>query len=187
MTKRDQVFVITGAAGTGKTTVANYLREHYHLHRVVTHTTRVPRPGEQDGVDYYFETSESIRRRKLLEMVQYDHNLYGSSLEGLQAGWEKGQDDVIVLDSKGAATYHRELGAAAVIIFLKVSHLKMLTTRIKMRGDRATDIKKRVEARENRRDAKLPLSIAPFAHVVINDDWQLTRHRLDRLMKRYGY
>lgn len=187
MTKQKHVFVITGAAGTGKTTVATYLHDHYHLHRVITHTTRQPRTDEQDGVDYYFETPASIRQRHLLEMVYYDHHLYGSSMEGLQAGWDAGQDDVIVLDTKGAATYHRELGAAAVIIFLKVSHLKMLTTRIKMRGDRNADVKTRVQAKENRRDAHLPIEIAPFAHVVINDNWQLTKQRLDRIMHRYGY
>ncbi|WP_367341279.1 guanylate kinase [Limosilactobacillus sp.] len=185
MTKH--VFVITGAAGTGKTTVAAYLRDRYNLHRVITHTTRQPRPGEHDGVDYYFETPESIRQRHLLEMVHYDHHLYGSSMEGLQDGWKDGQDDVIVLDTKGAATYHRELGAAAVIIFLKVSHLKMLTTRIKMRGDRISDVKARVQASENRRDAHLPVEIAPFAHVVLNDNWQITQRRLDRIMHRYGY
>ena len=187
MTKQGRVFVITGAAGTGKTTVAAYLRDKYQLHRVITHTTRQPRPGEHDGVDYYFETPESIQQRHLLEMVRYDHHLYGSSMEGLEAGWQKGHDDVIVLDSKGAATYHRELGAAAVIIFLKVSHLKMLTTRIKMRGDRSADVQARINASENRRDAHLPLAIAPFAHMVINDKWQLTQRRLDRIMQHYGY
>lgn len=80
------VFIICGAAGSGKTTVANYLREHFGMHRVITHTTRAPRPGEQDGVDYHFEDDAAMARLHLLEQVTYDGARYGSSYEGLQEG-----------------------------------------------------------------------------------------------------
>lgn len=97
------MFVICGAAGSGKTTVARYLRTEFHLHRVITHTTRLPRPGERDGVDYHFETAQSMAKLHLLEAVTYDQARYGSSLEGLAEGWQQGQDDVIVLDTKAGA------------------------------------------------------------------------------------
>ena len=65
MTK-DHVFVICGAAGSGKTTVAGYLQKHFGMHRVITHTTRAPRPGERDGVDYHFEDDTSMDQLHLL-------------------------------------------------------------------------------------------------------------------------
>lgn len=55
-----RVIVITGATGTGKTTVSQYLRDRYQVPRIITHTTRPKRPGERDRVDYYFETKESF-------------------------------------------------------------------------------------------------------------------------------
>ena len=56
-----KVFVLTGNTGTGKTTVANYLNEFYEMPKVITHTTRPPREGEIDQVDYYFESEQSFK------------------------------------------------------------------------------------------------------------------------------
>lgn len=56
----NRVFVITGAAGSGKTTVRDYLHDQYKMARVITHTTRAPRAYERDGVDYYFEDDKSF-------------------------------------------------------------------------------------------------------------------------------
>ena len=107
MKNNKYMFIVTGAAGSGKTTVANYLQDHYDMHRVITHTTRLPRPGEQDGVDYHFETPSSLKKLHLLEQVTYDQFQYGSSLESLAEGWEQGKNDVIVLDTAGAITYQQ--------------------------------------------------------------------------------
>lgn len=65
-----KLIVITGATGTGKTTVSAYLRDNYRIHRVMTHTTRPPRTGEQNGVDYYFvDTGKFCRLSILFEKV----------------------------------------------------------------------------------------------------------------------
>lgn len=176
------VFIICGAAGSGKTTVANYLREHYGMHRVITHTTRAPRPGEQDGVDYHFEDDTSISRLHLLEQVTYDGAQYGSSYEGLQEGWQAGHDDVIVLDTAGALTYHQQLGDDAVIIFLTVSQLTVLAKRMTQRGDQQTAINSRLHSKEYQRDLHLPAALDGIAHVITNDDWSATRQELDHLV-----
>ena len=83
-----QVYVICGAAGSGKTTVAQYLRERFNMHRVVTHTTRPPRPGERDGVDYHFETAASMAKLHLLESVTYDQFFTGGACGGV-AAWPR--------------------------------------------------------------------------------------------------
>ena len=60
-----KVFVIAGAAGSGKTTVAKYLHDRYKMERVITHTTRASRPNERDGVDYHFETPATMNKLHL--------------------------------------------------------------------------------------------------------------------------
>lgn len=182
--QKHRVFVITGASGTGKTTVASYLVKHFHMHQVVTHTTRKPRPGEVDGVDYYFESPVSIKQRHLLESVTYDGHLYGSSEEGLAAGWQAGQDDVIVLETVGAARYHQLFGDRCVVIYLTVSPAVSLGDRMQQRGESLARIKARQNSVEDRRDRTCPPSIVDFAHVIINDNWQRTRDELDQLVER---
>ncbi|WP_251545630.1 guanylate kinase [Limosilactobacillus caecicola] len=182
--KTGKVFVITGATGSGKTTVARYLQQKYHLCKVITHTTRPPRSDEQNGVDYYFEQPATMKKLHLLEKVEYDHHLYGSSLEGLQKGWQNHQDDVIVLDTKGAITYKEKLGDRAEVIFLTVSHFQKLAQRLKERGDCQTAIKSRLNSDEYERDLALPRELKGKAHVIVNDKWQETIAHLDQIFKR---
>ena len=179
MTK-DHVFVICGAAGSGKTTVAGYLQKHFGMHRVITHTTRAPRPGERDGVDYHFEDDTSMDQLHLLESVTYDQARYGSSMEGLEEGWQQGHADVIVLDTKGALTYHQALGDRVTIIFLTVSKLDVLVRRMAGRGDQQGAIQSK--SREYQRDLHLPHYLDHIAHVIVNDDWIQTAEQLDDLL-----
>lgn len=180
--KDKKVFVITGATGSGKTTVARYLKKKYDMFKVITHTTRAPRSGERNGFDYYFEDHDSMNRLHLLEKVEYDHHLYGSSLEGLKRGWRHHHFDVIVLDTKGAVTYKEKLGDQAVIIFLTVSHFKKLAERLKSRGDLKKAIQSRLNSDEYERDLTLPSELKGKAYVIVNDNWRETTTKLDRIL-----
>lgn len=104
---KNKVIVITGASGTGKTTISRYLEDKYRIPHVITHTTRAPRTGEKNGVDYYFETKESFDKNHFLEQVEYSGNKYGSSVEGLEQAWQKSPLVSIVVDSKGAIAYQK--------------------------------------------------------------------------------
>lgn len=177
-----RVLVITGATGSGKTTVSNYLLAKYGMPKVITHTTRAPRPGETDNVDYHFETKESMKHLHLLEQVQYDHHRYGSSYEALDQGWQENPLITIVLDTKGAQTYHEQLGDRAVIIFMTVSQPKALVSRLSARGDQMRALKQRIASQEYQRDLKLPVSLRHVAHLIVNDDWHTTQRKLDRLV-----
>ena len=81
------LFVVSGAAGTGKDSVVKALREaHPEIEKTVSATTRAPRPGEQEGVDYYYRTREQFQQ--LLESDQVvEHNFYNGNyllLQGCQ-------------------------------------------------------------------------------------------------------
>ncbi|SUP60974.1 Guanylate kinase [Weissella viridescens] len=131
-----KVFVVTGNTGTGKTSVTKYLNEFYEMPKVVTHTTRQPRAGEMDQVDYYFESHDTFAQNHYLEQVTYDGNQYGSSREGLERAFEKNPLITIVLDTQGAATYLEELPAdEVVVIYLTVSKEHDLYQRLVKRGD----------------------------------------------------
>lgn len=181
---QSKVLVITGATGTGKTTVQDYLITHYPATKIITHTTRPPRAGEVDGVDYYFETEESFPKNHYLESVLYSGYHYGSSQEGIAAGLKRAEFATIVLDGKGAITYADELGSQAVIVFLTVSDSGKLAHRLSKRGDDETMMAKRLASPEYRRDLTMPLALRGRAIQLNNDNWQQTQIKLDELMHR---
>lgn len=93
------MIVIVGESACGKTSVANYLAEHYGYKKIITYTTRSPREGEQDGVDYYYVSNERFETLKIqnffAETAIYNNWNYGSAREDYT------QDSVIVLTPKG--------------------------------------------------------------------------------------
>ncbi|GMA70129.1 guanylate kinase [Leuconostoc litchii] len=180
--KNNKVFVITGATGVGKTTIARYLQDTYRMPRVLTHTTRVPREREENGVAYYFETDSSFEENHYLERVQYAGHKYGSSYEALERAWKKNAYVTIVLDTAGAITYARELGDQAVIVFVTVTHPDMLIDRVQVRGDDPLIVKQRIDSPEFLRDVTLPRELKNVAYELANDDWAKTKVHLDLLV-----
>ncbi|MCM6765007.1 AAA family ATPase [Weissella paramesenteroides] len=179
-----KVFVLTGNTGTGKTTVANYLNEFYEMPKVITHTTRPPREGEIDQVDYYFESEQSFKENHYLESVAYANYRYGSSYEGLERAWEKSPLITIVLDTAGAKTYSEKLGDEAVVIFLTVTKPDEILGRLSKRGDNLEETRRRMASEEYKRDVQLPQSLQGIAHVVVNDDWLSTKEKIDNIVKQ---
>lgn len=178
------LIIITGASGTGKTTVRNYLKEKYHVQPVVTHTTRAPRLHEQPGVDYYFETEASMQQLHLIEEVNYNNHHYGSSREGIERAWQKSDIAEIVLDTAGAITYFKKLPHQELtLIFLTVSPQTNLKQRMLMRGDNEQLVEQRLNSNEYQRDLHLPAALKPYAHVIVNDDWQQTKAKLAKIMQ----
>ena len=173
-----KLIVITGATGTGKTTVSAYLRDNYRIHRVMTHTT-----GEQNGVDYYFETPASFATKHFIEKVTYAGYEYGSSHESLEKNWAKHPFLSIVLDTKGAITYVRELPKEVVVLFLTIDDPTVLKDRLLGRGDEPNMVAARLKSPEYKRDLTLPDELKPFATVIKNDRWDEARQQIDRFMK----
>ena len=141
------LLLVSAPSGGGKTTVcAGLLAANPRLKRVVTCTTRPPRPGETDGVDYHFRTPERFAAGGFLEHANVYGNRYGtlraSVLEQLRAGW----DVLLNIDVQGAASIRwaaegePELGAALVTLFLTPANLRELEQRLRGRGSEAEDV-----------------------------------------------
>lgn len=178
-----KVIVITGASGTGKTTISRYLEENYNIPHIVTHTTRAPRAGEINGVDYYFESNESFEKKHFLERVEYSGNKYGSSEEGLQEAWKKCNLASIVLDTKGAIAYQKRYGEAAIIIFMKADK-EVVADRLKKRGDGHDRLTKRLASEENLRDFEIPKELYGNYYEIINKDIKKTKDCIDAVVNQ---
>ncbi|KRN28181.1 Gmk, Guanylate kinase [Lactobacillus selangorensis] len=178
-----QLIIITGAAGTGKTSVSQYLRAHYGIPRVITHTTRPKRPHEQDGAAYYFETPASFKTKHYIEHVTYSNYQYGSSHEALDLAWQKSNLVSIVLDTKGAETYLQTLNPNEILLlFLTVHEPQLLRKRMLQRGDAQQMVAERLASPEYRRDLALPAPLKPYAHVIVNDDRTTARQQIDAIV-----
>jgi len=169
--------VITGPSGVGKGTLIRGLMERLaQLELSVSATTRAPRPGEQDGVEYHFLSPEEFERRvernEFVEHAHYAGRSYGTLRSELEQRVAAGVPVVLEIEVQGA----RQVRAAmpeAVQVFIAPPSLEALRTRLIGRG---TDDPQEVERRL--RVAEGELSAQPeFAHVVVND-------RLDEALER---
>jgi guanylate kinase len=135
--RRPRVFIISGPSGVGKDAVIERLRERFpDAFFAVTATTRVRRPGEIDGVHYYFLSDGDFRARlaagEFLESATVYGNLYGVLRAPVRAALARGQDVFVKVDVQGAAAIER-LVPAAVSIFLAPESGATLLQRLKRR------------------------------------------------------
>lgn len=172
-----RVYVITGPSGVGKGTLIRGLRERLpQLELSVSATTRPPRPGEQDGVDYHFLTREEFGRRvaegDFVEHADYAGRSYGTLRSELEQRVRAGVPIVLEIEVQGA----RQVRAAmpeAIQVFIAPPSLAALRARLVGRGtDDAEEVVRRLQV------AEAELTAQPeFAHVVVND-------RLDEALER---
>jgi len=158
---RPLLIVVSGPAGSGKTTLCSRLTEAYPqaIRRVITCTTRAPRGGEVDGVDYHFLARADFERQVaagvFLEHATVHGNLYGPRAKDVAAHLDAGFDALLNVDVQGAATIRRQaasdprLAAALVTVFVRVLDPVELRRRLTGRGtDPADEIDRRVQAAE---------------------------------------
>ena len=135
--RRPRVFVISGPSGVGKDAVIERMRErHPDFHYVVTATTRPRRPGEIDGVHYFFMTEEQFKSQlekdEFLEAAQVYGNWYGVPKDRIRAALQAGKSVVAKVDVQGAATI-RETIPESVLIFLVPPSMSEMLLRLKSR------------------------------------------------------
>ena len=169
MASSPKVFVITGPSGVGKGTLIRGLLERMpELELSVSATTRDPRSGEENGVDYHFLTPEAFEERvtagDFVEHARYSGNRYGTLRSELERRLAGGAGVVLELEVQGA----RQIRSAmpdAVAVFIAPPSREALRARLVGRGTDSSD-----QVDERLRTAERELEAQPeFAHVVVND------------------
>ena len=172
-----RVFVITGPSGVGKGTLIRGLMERLpKLELSVSATTRAPRPGEADGVDYHFLTREQFDERvaagDFVEHADYAGRSYGTLRSELQERIRAGVPVVLEIEVQGARQV-RSAMAEAVQVFIAPPSLEALRARLIGRGtDDLAEVERRLRVAERELEAQ-----PEFAYVVVND-------RLDEALDR---
>jgi guanylate kinase len=178
------IFVITGPSGVGKGTLIRGLLERIpELELSTSATTRKPRPGERDGVDYHFLTPEQFGERvaagEFVEHATYSGNMYGTLRSELERRAREGNPVVLEIEVQGARQV-REAIPESVAVFIAPPSLDALRVRLVGRG---TDSPKEVE--ERLRTAERELEAQPeFAYVVVNDRLEQATDELEGIVRR---
>lgn len=165
---RGNLFVMTGASGVGKGTIRGRLLEYHRMYYSISMTTRPPRPGERNGVDYYFvskaDFESKIAQNGFLEWAQYVDDYYGTPREPVEEALSKGQDVLLEIEVQGALQVKQTL-PEAILVFIIPPSLSELRRRLLVRGtDSLPKIRKRLErAVEEIRMADR------FKYVLVND------------------
>jgi guanylate kinase len=168
-TPHAKAFVITGPSGVGKGTLIRGLLEQVpELSLSVSATTRSPRPGERDGIDYHFMTRQQfedhIAAGDFLEHASYSGNHYGTLRSELERHVRAGQPVVLEIEVQGARQV-REAMPSAVAVFIAPPSREALRARLVGRGtDTPDEVAARLQTAERELEAR-----SEFAHVVVND------------------
>ena len=137
MTARGILVVLSGPSGVGKTVVSEGLQEKSGYVRAITATTRPPRAGEEDGVDYLFldraQFEQRVEEGGFLEHAEVYGNLYGSPRDGIEQQLAQSRAVLLLIDVQGAEKLRQD-GVDALQIFLEPPGLEELRRRIEMRG-----------------------------------------------------
>lgn len=163
------MFVITGPSGVGKgTLIRGLLARLPQLELSVSATTRPPRPGERDGVDYHFlgpeEFERAVKRGEFVEHASYSGHRYGTLRSELDRRLAAGVPVVLEIEVQGARQVRRAMPEAEAV-FIAPPSRDALRARLLQRG---TDAPEQVDARL--RTAEQELEAQPeFEHVVVND------------------
>ena len=164
------VIVVSGPSGAGKSTILQRaLVEIPHLRFSVSHTTRPPRPGEREGIDYHFVTRDEFLRlavaEKFLESAEVHGNLYGTRRSEVERVLASGKHVVMDIDVQGAVQFKRAFPQTVTIFILPPSG-EVLLDRLRARK---TESPAQLAARLQSALQELQ-QVGEYEYVIVNDD-----------------
>ena len=184
MSNRGMLIVLSGPSGVGKGTVRQAMLEDEFrdFHYSVSMTTRKPRPGEQDGVDYYFvskeEFEQEIANDGMLEYAQYVDNYYGTPMKYVNQTLDSGRDVLLEIEVQGAMQV-REKCPDGVFIFLTPPDLLELRNRIQKRG---TDDQATIDKRMQKAADEIKM-MENYDYAVVNDEIPNAVQRIEMIIE----
>ena len=184
MNPTPRVFVITGPSGVGKgTLITNLMGRVPNLELSISATTRQPRPGEENGVDYFFLDQDEFARRveagDFLEYADYSGNRYGTLRSEVESRVAAGHTVLLEIELQGARQVRSSM-PEAVQVFIAPPAIEHLRQRLEGRGtDDPAAIEARLKVAEEELEAR-----DEFHHQVINDDIERATEELERIVVR---
>ncbi|MFS0823666.1 guanylate kinase [Bacillus sp. 1P02SD] len=183
MKERGLLIVLSGPSGVGKGTVrkAIFSQPDTKFQYSISMTTRKPREGEVDGVDYFFKSKEEfeelIKNNKLLEWAEYVGNYYGTPIDYVESTLQEGKDVFLEIEVQGALQV-RKAFPEGLFIFLAPPSLKELKNRIVTRGTETDDL---ILNRMKVAKEEIEMMDA-YDYVVENDQVELACDRINAIV-----
>ena len=180
LNERGLLVVISGPSGVGKGTVRKALfnMPKNNLVYSVSMTTREKRPGEVDGVDYYFVTKDEFIKRKkqgkFLETAEFVNNYYGTPLDKVNEQLDNGNEVVLEIEVEGAKQVKKKM-PDCVMIFIVPPGKKALYDRLRRRGTETEEV---IQERIQKANREFKLAYL-YDYIVVNDD---VNNAADRIM-----
>lgn len=167
--KEGLLIVLSGPSGAGKGTLCNALRQHIEINYSISATTRAPRQGEVDGINYFFMTKAEFRNKieqgGFLEWAEVYDNYYGTPLDYIRETTAKGKDVMVEIDPQGAKQVRLKM-PNAILVFIMPPSYKELEKRIRGRGtETEEEINKRLGCA-----VKEINTLSLYDYVVLNND-----------------
>ena len=179
---RGSLVVISGPSGSGKDSICERLREYNDNFWVsVSCTTRKPRNGEEEGINYYFIDKETFEKKieneEFLEYALYNDDYYGTPKEKITDYLDKGIDVFLVIEVQGALKIKREV-PDALFVFIMPPTIKDIIVRLKKRGTESNDkiIKRFKKAYKEINE------VAKYNYVIVNDDLDEATKKLNSIL-----
>lgn len=180
---KGKLIVVSGFSGAGKGTLMNALMERYDNYALsVSATTRAPRPGEVEGVSYFYKTDEEFRqmieRDELIEYAGYVGHYYGTPKTFVEENLEAGKDVFLEIEIQGAMKIKQKY-PDAVLMFVTPPSADVLRERLTNRGTESAEV---IEARLKRATEEAE-GVEAYDYIVVNDNLQDCVETVDRIVK----
>lgn len=187
MNKKGQLIVVSGPSGVGKGTVLKeYLNSRDGIAYSVSATTRQPRPGEENGIHYYFLSREEFERTAaeggMLEYASYNGNYYGTPKAPVEQQRNQGNDVVLEIEVQGALQVKKSC-PDALLIFVAPPSFEELKNRL---TGRQTEDAKTVEKRLNIARQEL-MCAGEYDYIIVNDTVEQAVRRLEQIISANRY
>lgn len=176
------LYVISGSSGVGKgTVIKSFLERHPDFKLSISCTTRAMRPGEEDGKNYFFLSSEEfetyVKNGAFLEWAEFSGNKYGTKKDYVQKCLKAGNNLILEIDTKGALNV-KKIMQDAVLIFIAPPSIEELEARLRGRHTETEDaILKRLNS------IKLEIENSKyFDHIVVNDTVSNAVEKIEKII-----